>query len=184
MSPTTIRLCVRCGVIGPHSGTGRICRDCLRQSKIDSNARHRADKARSEAITQARREAEEATRLQRREERFRIARLAQTQAAEKRREKLQKQREKDEERARLELVAQQVEQAQQEAARQAREALQRIKKNALAAKRREEERARLKVCLVELPDWCAKHPWPPAEDRVRDARDIARMLRAIAFYPV
>ena len=75
------------------------------------------------------------------------------------------------------------ERAKRDAADPAKAAeLRRMRKRLANATRREAERQRLREALSTVRAWA--QPWPPLTERMRHARDEARMWRAIVILEV
>ncbi len=144
----------------------------IRDRKRESRERARRDAARSDAITRERRAAE-AAQPYRHAEVVRLARAEQMRAAAQRREAMQREREAVAARIQAEVVA-------AKAVDPAKAAeLRRLRKRLANATRREAERQRLREALSTVRAWA--QPWPPLTERMRHARDEARMWRAIVM---
>lgn len=166
----TDRLCRRCHVTGPHSPSASICCDCRNRARRDYEARVRAANARSEALARERRAAE-AAHPYRRAEVQRLARVEQLHAAIRRREALRAERARVAARIQAELEAERTSERARELAR--------LKRRIAQAERRSAQRERLAEALANVSTW-APH-WPPVDERMRHARDEARMLRALVM---
>jgi hypothetical protein len=146
-----------------------------RDRKRQSRERAKRDAARSDAITRARRAAESAQPY-RHAEVVRLARAEQMRAAAQRRAAMQREREEVAARIQAELEAEK----SVDPAKAAE--LRRLRKRLANATRREAERQRLREALSTVRTWA--QPWPPLTERMRHARDEARMWRAIVLMEV
>ena len=139
-----------------------------RDRKRESRERAKRDAARSDAITRERRAAE-AAQPYRHAEVVRLARAEQLKAAIKRRDALKRERARVVARIQAEFEAERTSAKAKELAR--------LQRRVTQAKRREAERQRLREALSTVRAWA--QPWPPLTERMRHARDEARMWRAI-----